>query len=219
MAGRYSGPPSDAELDYLRSLMADFGVPEAPPADDAARLIYMRYLRFSELMTQQVIDWSKPKAIIALISALHYGLYAGMLRNAGQYRQGSDPNKGWVGFGGQDRRERRAKTRYSGVHPDQIEDAMQQAIRSLTEDARPREASARFYLDLSWGHPFVRRQRTYRAAHRGQLSASSRTLHRLVQHRPESWRVHAEAKCLPRSAYNSPQRARQRLQMADELLA
>ncbi|PEN06547.1 hypothetical protein CRI93_09715 [Longimonas halophila] len=82
----------------------------------------------------------------------HHGLYAGILKNAGDFRKATDPYAGAVSFGG--RRPQRLKMRFSGSPPEDISDDLGDAFSVLQDTDAPKAASIEFYMRFNRVHPF-----------------------------------------------------------------
>lgn len=155
------------ETENLAGLLRDFGTPEWPSsrADEAFDALARRTEALMSLV-QTEAEWMaddaarEPLAVVAetLIRGAHGFLFAGMLTNAGQYRNGP------VYFGGT--RHQTGVARYRGASPDRIPSEMQAVCARLMdlrepapgalEEARAAatDAAILFYKDLSGIHPF-----------------------------------------------------------------
>lgn len=145
----------NAEIEYLAELIDRFGVPDAPPAEEAIKKIKSRfeYLEISGgyIDVADKTDHS-PDAYYNLCFKLHHYLFKDILANAGQARQLGDA-EGWtVYFGGTDVRTLQPK--YEGTHPSRIEEELRVAADLLFGDYPPIESAVRFYAEMAAVHPF-----------------------------------------------------------------
>ena len=157
--GRYAEPRTEEER-YLADLLGDFGEKGHPDVGAALTLIYQRYRELERQVPRLALfvdafseDGTRTSdAFLVLLIGLHDYLYGGILRNAGQFRETTDPNGGTVRFGGAKGQSQRA--RYYGTSPREIDEAIREALRLLEDAADPVRSAVYFYLELSAIHPF-----------------------------------------------------------------
>jgi fido (protein-threonine AMPylation protein) len=151
------------ELDYLAELMADFPV-EGSDIDlvaDAEASLQSRYQAlFDALVDSKEIlkrlrsipdEIDFPSIFEPLAKILHRELFKGILSNAGNYRQPTDPNDGVVYFGVQ----RGTQPQFSGTPAGEIEQSLQNIFRHLSKNTKNPVASAViFYQQFIHVHPF-----------------------------------------------------------------
>lgn len=151
-----------AEIEYLRELIEDFAAKISP--DEASRALDIIAARYQTLEQAcriypkliDVYDWPEPERISVLrerISILHKYLFDEILSNAGEFRKGSDPQSGYIGFGGT--KYQRRKVKFDGSTPSRIEDDLDVALAYLNaKSKKPVESALRFYQHFVFTHPF-----------------------------------------------------------------
>jgi Fic family protein len=154
-------PPSD--LDYLAELIEDFPPKQPVKAEDAWKELESRYLQLEKIcpVITGIIkkdfmnDPVRFKSFFSsLIRALHLLLFRDILSNAGQYRKSSEPNNGYVGFGGMDTRSPQG-ARFHGSPASEIVKEIEKTGKVLSpDDANPIKSSIFFYQRLVSIHPF-----------------------------------------------------------------
>jgi len=144
----------NAEISYLESLISSFGTQFDLGAEEAIKRIYARYGEL-EKKRSNVLS-TVPNNVDGyhrLCLKVHDFLYRGILDNAGQVRQSSDPNAGNVYFGGIAPRTMRDK--FVGTRPELITSELNEAFSILFNEAYSyQERSIRFYADFVAIHPF-----------------------------------------------------------------
>lgn len=95
-----------------------------------------------------------PPIAFILIKFIHSFLFRDILSNAGKFRNKTDKDNGFIGFGGNSRRQLHS-LKFTGTPPDQIEAEVLKACLYLTEETNtPIENSMRFYQKFVFTHPF-----------------------------------------------------------------
>ena len=151
------------ELDYLAELMTDFPVEGSRvfSVEDAESLLQLRYQALLDTLvdSKEVLKRLRsipdevdfPAIFEPLTKFLHLALFRGILSNAGNYRQPTEPKGGTVYFGSQ----KGAQPRFIGTPAGEIEQTLHQVFRHLSKNASNPVASAViFYQQFVRVHPF-----------------------------------------------------------------
>lgn len=161
-------PSLEQEEEYLRELMAEFRVADAPPVSDALYLVQERYrMLWSRLLSRTTRRFEPPYAdlrnedvqeVVAeaekLVTEIHRFLFVGILSNAGTYRSSSDTHAGAVWFGGHDRFYRQVG-KFQGSAPQDIETDVRGAVEAFCRESYdPLRAICTFYQRFVRAHPF-----------------------------------------------------------------
>ena len=144
----------NAEISYLKSLIASFGTQASLQAEEEIKRIYARYSELEKKRSNVLSTVSNNvDGNHQLCLKVHSFLYWDILDNAGQFRRSSDPNGGNVYFGGNAQRTMRAK--FVGTKPELITSELNNAFLILfNEEYSYQERSIRFYADFVAIHPF-----------------------------------------------------------------
>lgn len=145
-----------AEIEYLRELIEDFPAKMSP--DEASRALDIIAARYQTLEQAcriypkliDVYDWPEPERISVLrerVSILHKYLFDEILSNAGEFRKGSDPKNGYIGFGGT--KYQRRKVKFDGSTPSRIEDDLDVALAYLNaKSKKPVESALSDFINI-----------------------------------------------------------------------
>lgn len=160
-------PSLEQEEEYLRELMAEFRVADAPPVSEALYLVQERYRMLWSRLLGRTIRFEPPyvdlrnedvQEVVAeaekLVTEIHRFLFVGILSNAGTYRSASDTHEGAVWFGGHDRFYRQVG-RFQGSTPQDIETDVRSAVQAFCRESYdPLRAACAFYQRFVRTHPF-----------------------------------------------------------------
>jgi fido (protein-threonine AMPylation protein) len=152
----YQNRPDDGnkEIEYLDLLIADFGISPKVTGRTAMEKIYLRYLELERNRTN-VLALTKYNidGYHELCLKVHAFLYKGILSNAGEFRQSSDPNDGNVYFGGI--AHRTMKNKFVGTIPVNIALELKYVFSILFDtNFSCIERAIRFYAEFVAIHPF-----------------------------------------------------------------
>jgi fido (protein-threonine AMPylation protein) len=149
--------PNNSEISYLAELIRDFPAHKDINPEEAWKDIQSRYLLLVDPGTPILPRENEARFrehFSILIHVYHAAMFGRILSNAGKYRMSSDPNSGYVGFGGFDTRSAvRAKFHGSPAH--KIHADVQDALKLLFfNDTDPTRNSIYFYQRFVKIHPF-----------------------------------------------------------------
>ncbi|MCB9104823.1 MAG: Fic family protein [Anaerolineales bacterium] len=149
-------------MDYLAELMTVFPVEDSEfgSVEDAESLLQLRYQALLDTLVdskeilkrlRSIPDGDFPSLFGRLTKSLHRTLFRGILSNAGNYRQSTEPNGGIVYFGGQ----KGAQPRFTGTPASEIEQVLHKVFRHLSKSAHtPVVSAVIFYQQFVRVHPF-----------------------------------------------------------------
>lgn len=141
------------EIDGLKLLIANFGI-NGTKVDDPVKTISDRY-KILVARSNSVLgeDKQKPDEYYNFCLKAHRYLYYDILKNAGQFRNASDPNGGNVYFGGT--YNKTMKSKFMGTDPRFICSELETAFSILFNSSyQPGESAIRFYAEFVAVHPF-----------------------------------------------------------------
>ena len=153
--------PNQSELGYLEELIRDFPARADIDPEEAVNLIQSRYLTLESQCSAFVVSLkdvsrhiSFDSLFLDIIPTSHSFLFKDILSNAGRYRKSSEPNNGYVGFGGTDTRSA-TRAKFHGSPPITIKKEIETAAKMLSSgDAEPVKNSILFYQRFVHIHPF-----------------------------------------------------------------
>lgn len=150
---------NNSEALYLQALIKDFPVDPNLNPTDALIKIGTRYAQVEE-ETNEFVKFlrnqgdSLSSLFFNLTKRFHFYLFMGILSNAGQFRKKTDPNSGFVGFGG-DHPRNPSQTQFKGLNPDAVEAELRKTFELFSRnDPNPVKTSILFYQKFVLIHPF-----------------------------------------------------------------
>ena len=164
----------NSELDYLNELISDFPPRKIISVEKSFELLRTRYEQleksiplFLNLLENNspstklfpfrallLKDDNFPAHFYILCRKFHLFLFAGIVNNAGKFRQLKDPKSGVIGFGGYNRR-MAGNFKYTGCNPINIETELCDSFLHLRKNSPDTLKSAmKFYRKFVKIHPF-----------------------------------------------------------------
>ncbi|MCB8942312.1 MAG: Fic family protein [Ardenticatenaceae bacterium] len=139
------------ERAYLAELMQDFPALPVLGVDEALNFLSIRYKQLDIEQLAESLQLLEEDQFVSgmarLPKQIHGHLYKGILKNAGEYRQGDDKNGGIVFFG--------TNQKFRGFSPAEIDEGMAAACSLLSlADAEPIYHVVKFYQQFVLIHPF-----------------------------------------------------------------
>ncbi|MCB0210375.1 MAG: Fic family protein [Anaerolineae bacterium] len=146
----------------MAELMADFPVEDSEfdSVEDAESLLQLRYQALLDTLVdskeilkrlRSIPDEGFLSLFEQLTKSLHRTLFRGILSNAGNYRQSTEPNGGTVYFGAQ----KGTQPRFIGTPAGEIEQVLHNVFRHLSKSTRdPVVSAVIFYQQFVRVHPF-----------------------------------------------------------------
>lgn len=162
---QYEHPGTQKELEYLDDLIEAFGVDQEIEPAGALKRIFDRWrsllsnlVEIGNSIRDRVEEGRDLHELLReRVRKVHHLLFDEILENAGEYRQVGDTGGHRVHFGG--RKKQTLQPKYSGVHPDEIEEGLDSAFEHL--DYQPDASKevvvrslALFYGKFIRVHPF-----------------------------------------------------------------
>jgi len=159
MPSRPLATPTDVA--YLAELMRDFPASKSVTPQEAIAVIQGRYQSIEQSTGNLVEAISREREKLKLAETFrtlamlfHLALFRDLLSNAGNFRQPTEPNHGYVGFGKVDVRSP-SLAQFNGTRADGIEDELSDAFTLLSSaDRDPVRNSVVFYQKFVRIHPF-----------------------------------------------------------------
>lgn len=139
--------------------MRDFPADKSISPQEAFTIVQSRFQGFEQIQSSvgTLIRSKKTElssTFFGLCRLLHRLLFHEILHNAGSFRQTTEPNRGYVGFGKSDVR-KPSGAQFDGTPADQIEEKLKTVFTLLAwEDTDPIRTSAIFYQRFVRIHPF-----------------------------------------------------------------
>lgn len=123
-----------AEKFVTNDLLKDFGLDGALSVENAILISWKNYSIIEKEFTQpkeELLEYFQlPDYWFKLIKFIHYHIFNGVYRNAGEFRKISDRDSGVVYFGGTNNRE--LKSNYSGTLAIKIEQELFELCKQFT---------------------------------------------------------------------------------------
>ena len=162
----------NTEIEHLQDLINDFGVDPKISGIVAFDLLRIRYETIEKGIPQLLDSLKKklkesekdnPKSSLSNILPMimqefcisfHLLLFRKILKNAGKFRNEADPNNGYIGFGGENRR-RIGSHKFHGETPKNIDLKIKKILLLFTFDSQdPIRNALSFYRQFVKIHPF-----------------------------------------------------------------